>query len=118
MFSLAKYLLTTQINASVNKGKKGNNMEKDCCQDEAWIIVPANNPPKKVLPTSPINTFEGDQLNIRKAKREETIIQIDGPIFIADVANAIINEEVRSPSIPSTKFVKFIIEVITKATKK
>ena len=63
----------------------------------------------KVLPMSPIKTFAGLQLNIKKAEREPTITPLLPSIFINGSKRKIDNiEPATIPSKPSIKFVKFI----------
>ena len=72
----------------------------------------------KVLPISPIKTFAGLQLNIKKAEREPTITPLLPSIFINGSKRKIDNiEPATIPSKPSIKFMKFIIAVPIKIKK-
>ena len=69
-------------------------------------------PPKKQLPASPINIFDGAQLNIKKAVKDPIKIEKSNPNII-DETIIIIREQLPTrPSIPSIKLTKFIIPVV------
>ena len=67
--------------------------------------------PRKVLPASPIKTFAGGQLSIRKPKIAPKIGKNE--LSTNRQKRATINaiQEPTRPSIPSMKFIKFIIAV-------
>ena len=64
------------INGSIRIGVPIINIEKESEYEFEFKINPMNKEPRKVLPTSPIKIFEGSQFQIRKAKRDPTIINI------------------------------------------
>ena len=76
-------------------------------------MIPAKRAPKNVLPASPMNNLAGHQLNIKKAKREENTIINDLSKQKDDVIMITAMQPETNPSMPSIKFVKFIIDVIS-----
>ena len=70
MFLPFLYLLKIQINASSIKGIEISKKAKLSKSDWALSNTVKNIAPKKVLPISPINNFDGCQLKIKKAKIE------------------------------------------------
>lgn len=109
MFSLFKNLLKTQIKASQNKGVDTKRHPKNWFQEFACNKIPKNKAPRKVLPTSPINTFAGDQFRIKNPIKTAIIGYKLDVISIVETDNIIIMHAVTIPSIPSIKLVKFII---------
>ena len=63
-----------------------------------------------MLPTSPINNFDGCQFQITNAKSEPTKAKTDKSVLKATTRKMTIKHEDSSPSNPSTKFEKFITE--------
>ena len=108
------------MHVSENKGTMGNTRKKDSFKLSEYKIIPKNIAPKKVLPASPINNLEGYQLNNKNAIRLPTKPQIkELPLFCKALNEKIITiHELSSPSIPSAKFEKFIIEVAKNEKKK
>ena len=70
-----------------------------------------NNAPRKVLPPSPINTFEGYQFHNRNANKDPTNIKKELDINIEPRAKIKTIEPDTNPSIPSIKFMRLIIVV-------
>ena len=102
-------LLKTQTKESIRRGEEIINILLDSNILEESSTNPKNNAPRKVLPPSPIKTFDGYQFQIKNASKEPTNIKKELVIKIEHNEKIMIIEPATSPSIPSIKFIKFII---------
>ena len=76
------------------------------------------NEPKKILPESPMNIFDGYQFNIMNANREPIIIKKLLSPFIYIKNEATIKHPLTRPSIPSIKLIRLIMPVPKNIIKK
>ena len=70
-----KNLLKIQIKESINSGEETIKILLDSNKLEQSSNEPKKSAPRNVLPTSPINTFEGYQFQIKNATKEPTNIK-------------------------------------------
>ena len=70
MFCLWINLLIIQKEASSNRGELISKSPKAIFRVSASRTIPTNMAPKNVLPTSPMNTFAGDQFQKINATKE------------------------------------------------
>ncbi len=102
------------MNASNNNGEHEKNINDASLNEYELKIEITINPPRKVLPESPIKTFDGCQFQNKKAIREE-IIKIKFKSRKKEEHKIIkIIEDATKPSIPSIKLIKFIIPIRTR----
>ena len=105
-----------QIKASNNNGEDSKISLIRLIYSGELYIKDTKNAPKYKLPESPIKIFEGDQLNIRNARRVPiNALKKGNCIFI--IRRMISIDPESNPSIPSIKLMKLIIAV-PKNTKK
>ena len=116
-------LLVTEIKASPSNGLANKRIFKASIKLSVCKITPKNRAPKKVLPTSPMNTLEGYQFSKMNPIKQETYGQKFNLKYIAIVEKIIIMQPVNKPSMPSPKLMKLIhateinikpIKIITK----
>ena len=103
-----KILFKTAINASPSIGLASNIIFIKSIELFTWNIIPTNNAPKKVLPTSPMKIFDGLQLKNIKPIKSAIIDHKLSFKPMANVAKIMLIVPAKSPSRPSTKFIKFI----------
>ena len=97
-FSLAINLLITHTNASISKGDEQINKSKKLTKSLALKKEPANIAPRKVLPVSPINIFDGSQFQKTKpSKPPEIIIKVKS---ILKLQKRILKTDMKLPSHP------------------
>ena len=96
---------------SISRGEDSINILINSNKLEESNNNPKNNAPRKVLPPSPINTFEGYQFHNRNANKEPTNIKNELDITIEPIAKIKTIEPDTNPSIPSIKFMRLIIVV-------
>ena len=113
MFSPQRNLLKTQNIPSISKGLKIARTATASIKLLAFKKDPNNIAPKKVLPTSPIKTFAGNQLKIKKAKREKTNIRYNFEKRRDKNKNVNTNAPQTRPSSPSIKLIILIKAVPT-----
>ena len=92
-------------------GEAINNNDAEFWIVWAFRIIHTNTPPRKLLPTSPINIFDGFQFQIRNPNKDPIRVQ-RVPLIKKEYDTNITNiDPVNIPSIPSIKLQKFIIPV-------
>ena len=96
---------------SISRGEDSINILLNSNKFEESNNNPKNNAPRKVLPPSPINTFEGYQFHNRNANKEPTNIKNELDITIEPRAKIKTIEPATKPSIPSIKFMRLIIAI-------
>ena len=101
-------LLVTEIKASPSNGLANKRIFNASVKLSVCKINPKNRAPKKVLPTSPMNTLDGCQLSKINPIKQETYGQKFNSKYIEIVEKIIIMHPVNRPSRPSAKLMKFI----------
>ena len=103
--SIIKGVQTNRVSIERDKFFEENNM-------------PVIDAPRKVLPISPMNIFDGCQFHLVNINNEPTKGKYSDPVLIENTKNRTDKQEDTSPSIPSIKLIKLIIATPQKIKKK
>lgn len=106
-----------QINGSRIKGNAIRIKTRELLTSFVFKIIHTNTPPKKLLPTSPINIFDGCQFQNRNPKSAPIRPKIEPEIKVIDENRKTNIKPVNKPSKPSIKLQKFINAVEIKTNK-
>ena len=100
-----------QVKESPRRVSDINNNANEFTKSCELKIKHVKTAPKKVLPESPINTFDGYQLRIKNPKIDPAKGKIELSTRNDEEIIITIKQPPTRPSIPSIKFEKFIIAV-------